>query len=91
MDFQKIKLDLTIALMNNPPGSGNVLQATKQLMLNFKEVGSFSRLKLLGKSDLDNRHIQKTYAIEFENCTLDISMIANRNNNSQFLNTFNLR
>ncbi|MCB0643990.1 MAG: hypothetical protein KDC44_20225, partial [Phaeodactylibacter sp.] len=86
MDLRKIKLDLTIALMNNPPASANVLQTTKQLMLGFKEVGAFSQFKLLRKSDLDKRHTQKTYALEFENCTLDVSMIANRKDNSQFIN-----
>lgn len=91
MDLRKIKLDLTIALMNKADEQGGILQTATQLMLGYEEVGQFNQYRLLRQSALDKQHTQSTYSIEFENCTLDLSMVANPLANSEVLNGFELR
>lgn len=90
MNTRKIKLALTVGLMNNDPGN-NALNLVRELMLGFQEVGSFLGLSLKGKSRLDTSHFKQTYALQFENCTLDLDLVQNPRTNSQYVQGFQLR
>jgi hypothetical protein len=90
MNTRKIKLALTVGLMNNDPGN-NALNLVRELMLGFQEVGSFLGLSMKRKSNLNPGHIKQTYALQFENCTLDVELVQDSRTNSQYVQNFQLR
>ena len=89
LNIRQIKLDLTVALLNQPH-AGNLLQTVRDLMESFKEVGSFAGL-YESSNELDQDHVQYSYALQFENVTLDLNTVSNRSTNSTFINGFSLR
>lgn len=90
MNIRKIKLALTVGLMNTP--SGNVLQQTKELMQGFSsEVGSFLGLHVVDRSVLNQNHEKQRYALRFERCTIDLDLITNASTNTQVIRRFDLR
>ncbi|MCB9284259.1 MAG: hypothetical protein H6563_09320 [Lewinellaceae bacterium] len=88
-NIRQIKLDLTVALLNQPQ-QGNLLQRVKDLMLSFQEVGPLGDI-FESSNELDNDHIQYSYAFQFEHVTLDLSTVSNRNTNYTLVNGFSLR
>lgn len=90
MNSRKIKLALTVGLMNKNSG-GNTLGFMKEMMLGFNEVGSFIGLRKIKKSKLNRNHVQQTYAIQFENCILNVDLISNPRTKNQFVQRFQLR
>lgn len=90
MNSREIKLALTVGLMNTEAGN-NSLGCLTELMLGFKGVGSYLGLKKLKRSKLNRNHIKQTYALQFENCILDVDLISNRATKSQFVQSFQLR
>lgn len=89
MNIRQIKLALTVALMNAQ--NDNALNLVKELMLGFQEVGRFIGSKLVKNSPLNPSHTQETYALQFENCRLDLEVVSNRKTNSQYVQRFQLR
>jgi hypothetical protein len=89
MNIRQIKLALTVELMNAQ--SDNALNLVKELMLSFKEVGRFLGSKLVKNAPLNTSHTQETYALQFENCRLDLELVSNRNTKSQYVQRFQLR
>ncbi|MBK7408257.1 MAG: hypothetical protein IPJ40_09465 [Saprospirales bacterium] len=76
-------------MLNQPP-AGNLIQRVKDLMMSFQEVGSFAGL-YESSNELDNDHVQYSYALQFENVTLDLNTVSNRNTNNTSVNGFTLR
>jgi len=89
VDLKKIKIALTIELMNLQKRS-NILCAVRDLMLQFKEVGKFLDLSVVERSRLDNLHIKRAYAIRFEQCQLNLELISNSKTKKHTINTFDL-
>ena len=89
LNIRQIKLDLTVALLNQPH-AGNFIQTVKDLMMSIHEVGSFAGL-YESSNQLDNDHIQYSYALQFENVTIDLNTVSNRSTNNTFVNGFSLR
>jgi hypothetical protein len=89
LNLRQLKLDLTVALLNQPP-AGNLLQSVKDLMMSFNEVGSLAGV-YESSQELDNDHVQYSYALQFENVTLDLNTVANRYTNQTAVNGFSLR
>ncbi len=89
MNIRKIKLALTVGLMNSNPN--NVIGAVKDLMLGFKEVGAFLGSTVVGNVRLNPALVKKRYAIRFENCTLDVDLVSNPITQSQSVQGFQLR
>lgn len=89
LNIRQIKLDLTVALLNQPP-AGNLLQTVQDLMMSFNEVGSLAGV-YESSQDLDNEHVQYSYALQFENVTLDLNTVSNRYTNHMAVNGFSLR
>ncbi|MBK6621574.1 MAG: hypothetical protein IPH04_13525 [Saprospirales bacterium] len=89
LNIRQIKLDLTVALLNQPH-SGNLVQTVKDLMMSFHDVGSFAGL-FESSNELDRDHIQNSYALQFENVTVDLNTVSIRSTNHTIVNGFSLR
>lgn len=88
MNIRQIKLALTVGLLNSD--QNNLLNAIKDLMLGFKEVGAYLGLGVIGKDRLNKAIVKETYAIRFENCTLDVDLVSNTLTRSQSVQGFQL-
>ena len=88
-NLRQIKLDLTVALLNHAQ-AGNPLERVKDLMLSYQDVGSLADV-YESSNELDSDHIQNSYALQFENVTLDLNTVSNRNTNYTLVNGFSLR
>lgn len=88
MNIRKIKLALTVGLMNS--NQSNALIALRDLMLGFKEVGAYLGLTVVGNERINPALIRETYAIRFENCTLDVDLVSNPRTQSQTVQGFQL-
>jgi hypothetical protein len=91
MDLRKIKLDLTVALLNQRSVGESALQIVQDLMNSFKEVGSLQRLSQVRTAPLDGEHIQYDYQLEYDELTLNVEMVANHATNTTFLNRFSFQ
>ncbi len=90
MNIRKIKLALSVGLMNTE--SGNILQVIKEQMCTFKgEVGNFLGLTEVNNNRLNRNNIQHTYAMQFENCTLNVDLVLNPRTKTQVVQGFQLR
>lgn len=90
MNTRKIKLALTVGLLNNS-NQNNVLNNIREMMSAFKEVGAYIGAQLIGKDVLNPAIIRQSYAIRFENCVVDLDLVANPHTNSQHVQGFRLR
>ena len=90
MDNRKIKLELAVNIINEG-NSRNLLDKIKKVMASFKEVGAFLGQKVVRKSRIDPVHEKQTFAIEFENCILDVDLLSDQKTCSQYVQGFNLR
>lgn len=89
MNSRKIKIALTVGLLNNE--SNNALQTVKEMMLGFKEeVGNFLGLSMTNKSRLNHDHILQTYAIQYEHCRLDVNLVSNPRTHTEVVQGFQL-
>ncbi|MCP3928947.1 MAG: hypothetical protein GY705_07590 [Bacteroidetes bacterium] len=90
MNARKVKLALTVGLINQHE-TPNALNSIKNLMSGIKEeVGTFLGLYEKRKAPLERQLIRSSYALQYENCTLDIDLIMNRNTNNQYIQGFYL-
>ena len=90
MNTRKIKLALTAGLINKSTDN-NALAAVKDLMSNFAhEAGRFLGLKATGNSSLGSNGTRESYALNYENCTLNIELVSNPIANLQTIQRFNL-
>lgn len=90
MNIRQIKLALTVGLLN-AQSDGNALNLVKELMLGFQEVGKFLGLRVEKEALLNRSHVQRTYALQFENCQLNVDLVANRQTNHQYVQNFQLQ
>ena len=90
MNFRKIKLALTVDLVNGIQ-NGQLLKSIKNLMNDFKEAGKFIGLSVTNSITLNQALTQRTFAIQYENVTLDVNVITNTATRSQYVQNFDLR
>lgn len=89
--MRKIKLALTVDLINQNSRQ-NMLGMAKMRMSEFKEeVGAFLGLSLITNEELRRGFILKKYALRFEHCTLDLDLIANETGDEMSVHSFQLR
>ena len=92
MNIRKIKLALTIGLMNTSSNQKSALKVIKELMQGFKsEVGAFLGWSVIKNAALDTKHIQRSYKVQFENCSVDLDMIINRFTKNHYVSSFQLQ
>jgi hypothetical protein len=90
MNIRKIKLALSVGLMNSEPG--NTLQVIKDQMQAFKgEVGNFLGLSEVNKNPLNRNHVKQTFSMRFENCTLNVDLVTNPRTKTEVVQGFQLR
>jgi len=90
MNIRNIKLELTVALMNNL-SSENYLGEVKDLMQGFQsQVGDFRGEEVVNDTDLDNDHSLKTMALEYDNCIVNIDLVTNNTTRTVYVNRFDL-
>ncbi len=90
MNIRKIKLALSVGLMNTE--SNNLLHTVKEQMKVFKsEVGSLLGTQVVKNDRLNKGHVKHTYALRFENCTLDLDLVMNTHTKTQTVQGFQLR
>jgi len=90
MNIQKIKLDLTLSLLNKSFDNDVVNSITAFMADLQEEVGSFIDSQLVQQAGIDDTFERQTYAIQYENCTLNVDVVYNKNSSYQYLRSFNL-
>lgn len=90
MNIRQIKLALTVGLINSN-AQHNAIQVVKELMAGFKEVGAFLGLTVVTRSPLNQNHVKKTYALQFENCRLDLDLVSNPLTKNQYVQGFQIK
>lgn len=89
MNTRKVKLALTVGLINKC-AKCSPIQAVKDVMSATKEVGSFIKSSIVSQRPLDSNNQASVYALEFENCTLNLDLVVNRHTRNQYVNGFQL-
>ena len=87
MDKQKLNIGLSIELMNNTTKEVN-LGTFKKFMGNVKEAGKYLGQALKSGGKMDKVWENQIYTLKYENCSLDIEMLAAIDNNSQIVKGF---
>lgn len=87
MNDRKIKLALTVGLLNREPGQENILQLVKRLLVKFRtETGSYLGLRQLGHQIISGQHTLKSYALDFDCYTLNLDIVSNASDNTESIN-----
>ncbi|MEQ8702336.1 MAG: hypothetical protein RIC19_00390 [Phaeodactylibacter sp.] len=87
MNNRKLKLALTVGLLNRKPGQGNILQLVKRLMGKFRtDVGGFLGLRQLEHQVISNSYTLDAYALDFEYYTLNLDIVSNTSDNTESIN-----
>ncbi|HHM21343.1 MAG TPA: hypothetical protein ENJ20_04900 [Bacteroidetes bacterium] len=90
MNIRKIKLELTVDLMNLPR-SHNPVSFAKEKMDRFSaETGVFKGLVETNTTRINNNIRYRTLALQFERCTLNLDLVEDEANNEEYLQNFNL-
>ncbi len=91
MNIREMKLALTVDLINLP-GSFTPVASVQNSMSRFaSEAGSFRSCTELKSSFIEEGIERKTYALQFENVTLDLDLITNEHSSEQFIRGFDLK
>lgn len=91
MNIKKIKLALTVQLLNKHQSEPNILESVSDTMKSFSdEVGHFIGYTVLKDLGLGQDVVSRTYAMRYEKCTLNVDLVMNRQTRSQYLNGFTL-
>lgn len=90
MNFKKINLDLTIGLMNLTPNNTS-LSSVKKLVSEVQEAGRFVGSQLVSKKEIGQGWQNSTYALKYENCTVNVDLAANRWAGEQVVKGFNIK
>ncbi|MCR9052109.1 MAG: hypothetical protein ACE362_11740 [Phaeodactylibacter xiamenensis] len=87
MSNRKMKLALTVGLLNRKTGEGNTLQLVKRLMNKFRsDVGGFLGMRQLEEQILNRSHTLQSFALDFEHYTLNLDIVNNRTDNTESIN-----
>jgi len=87
MNIKKIKLALTVGLINS--GTGSTLGKVRELMLSLKEdVGAMLSSRELKKAVLGPNMVQYSYALQFERCTLNVDVVSHPLTRQEMVRTF---
>lgn len=91
MNIKKIKLALTVQLLNKHQSEPNVLESVSDTMKSFgDEVGNFIGFTILKDFVLGQDVVSRTYAMRYEKCTLNVDLVTNQHTQSEYLNGFTL-
>ena len=86
MNLRKIKIALTVGLMNIDPNES--VPNVRNLMSDVQEAGSFLGQALVSNESLGDNLTKKKYAIKFENCTVNLDLLSNMITNNHTVQGF---
>ena len=90
MNIRQIKLELTVDLLNQQ-NSQKPIRFAKRAMGKFKnQVGNYMGLLEKGTTKISDAIERRSFALQFEYCTLDLDLVTNRESNIQFVQGFNV-
>ncbi len=90
MNIRQIKLELTVDLLNQQ-NSQKPIRFAKRAMGKFKnQVGNYMGLLEKGTTKISDAIERRSFALQFEFCTLDLDLVTNRESNIQFVQGFNV-
>lgn len=90
MNLRKIKLALTVGLINSPT-SDNPLNSAKALMEDYqKEAGTYQGTFETSRTPLNDNLEKISHALKFEKCTLDVDVIADTRGTKSSIQKFDL-
>ena len=90
MNLRKIKLALTVDLLNSP-NSESPLNSAKSVMEKYRnEAGDYQSTSITHRAKLSDYLEQSTHAIKFDNCTLDLNLIEDNRASKSLLQGFDL-
>lgn len=90
MNNRKIKLALTVGLINDP-AQDDKLGSVKEIMSGFDEVGRFVGVSKNQSSTFDQYQQMESFTMQFENCSVDLNMISNSVTHSSYVQGFQIR
>ena len=90
MNFRKVKLALSVGIMNQE--TGQALKEVEGMMDAFQgEVGKLVDRRVFTKSNLSRSFEQQNFAMQFEHCTLNVELISNLITHTEVINNFSLK
>ncbi len=90
MNRKQLNLDLTVSLMNLATDNASLLSVSKAIG-SIKNAGKLLKTSLVSKKEIGVEWTNKTYAFIFENCAVNIDLIANRKTRNQILGGFQVQ
>lgn len=91
MDIRKMKLALTVELMNLNLPQNPLIMAQKAMQKFKDEVGKFNGLFFAEKSVINLNFERQTAALQFERCTLNLELVTDVKSQVQYIQGFNLK
>lgn len=90
MNLRKIKLALTVELINSP-NTEHPLNSAKTFMEKYEtETGSYQGSSVIEKTQLSDNLEKSTHKLRFDNCTLDLNLISDNRACKSLLQSFDL-
>jgi hypothetical protein len=89
MNIRKIKLALTVGLLNVGP-STNVLQIVKDLLADIQDLGTYLGQKQLNQTKISPISTKETVALQYEHGTIALDVIRHRAHPHQLVQQFRL-
>lgn len=90
MNTQKIKLALTINLLNQTATTLQPIIAIKEVMRSAEGVGSFVSASVSRRRQIDADNEAALLEMNYEHCTVHVDMINNQRTQRQYINGFDV-
>lgn len=91
MNIRQIKLTLTVDLLDQKASRKPIFSARKSMEKFKGEVGKYLGLLEKGRTKLSDVIERRSFALQYEYCTLDLELVTNPINQTQFLQGFDVR
>jgi hypothetical protein len=91
MDIRKMKLALTVDLMNLSLPQNPLLMAQKVMQKFRSEAGKFKGIFLAEKSAINYSFEVQKAALQFERCTLNLNLVTDVKSQVQYIQGFDLK
>ncbi|MFQ5447410.1 MAG: hypothetical protein ACE5FF_10785 [Saprospiraceae bacterium] len=91
MDIRKMKLALTVDLMNLGLPQNPLLMAQQAMQKFRSEAGKFKGLFLAEKFPINYSFESQKAALQFERCTLDLDLVTDVKSQVQYIQGFDLK
>jgi hypothetical protein len=89
MNTKKLNLDLALQLVNQNAERIS-LSDFKSFMQDIQEAGAFKSSSLLKAKRIGDEWLNRTFSLQYENCTVNVDFIENAQSKSQILKSFKI-